>query len=317
MPAPTLNRIPRTVEEWKTEAEKFGVETSSINHQENVSSASKFGDGHFLMLRAIWPLCWKTQRQDKPWEAFVSHDYLAKAKARLRTDNDKEWKSYLAKVHVTVSTFRHSGDSGVGRFHIPLRLLAQMNNNKNSDLPDDYTLPNLRPRPREKNDAMTSPRPRSNSPTQPSSTGASKDADFQSSSATKDSFGEEVPTTFIWSLLSCNVDTKVDIQVDWKLTQRVFRVPYKGNKVWNEKEKKWKNKRWAYESRVDGTGEIWGSNAVLSVLEVKKRQRMQGKCNPDLSIIKQESAEMAAWIATHPPADWQTALKKGKTDKFM
>ena len=60
-----------------------------------------------------------------------------------------------------------------------------------------------------------------------------------------------------------------------------------------------------------------GRNTVLSVMEVKKRKRIQEGGNLDLSIIKQESAEMAAWIAAHPPAGSENALKKGKNHKFM
>lgn len=59
MSAPTLNYIPSTIEDWKTEAEKFGVENSSANRQPNVASASKFADnyaalGHLATMLEGW-----------------------------------------------------------------------------------------------------------------------------------------------------------------------------------------------------------------------------------------------------------------------
>ena len=314
----TQNKLlPSTYKQWCVDAGKLDATTRSINSQKHVKSGSRFRDIDFYSLRVLIPRMRKINNLKK-LNAYVSQARREEAASLIAGDD--EWKNYLNKLEYTTATIRQEGLAGVDRFTNTLILNIAINNDLRSIGPDRGQ--KRRPRSQSTEDAISDQNkvnPSSDNNQDPAGTPGGPSRTNQPQAPTPRPIDEQAVHIACWSLLnSISIsDGTTRAYMTWAPTQLAFHCPFaQGSQPTTSTSQgpvpsaaaQMTRPRGVYEARVDGVALDWDSGKCLAITEVKKSRRYTGETDaegeeiPHRPILKQEAAEMAAWIAESPPS---------------
>lgn len=309
--------LPSTYKQWRVDAGKLNATTRSINSQIDVKSGSEFRDIDFYSLRVLVPRMHKIDNLEE-LNKYVSQARREEAASLIMGDD--EWKTYLDKLEYTTATVREEGLAGVGRFASALVLNIDINNDLRSTGPDRGQ--EGRPQSQSTEDAISAHAKDNDSP------GNNQDLTMTPSDPSRTNEPQAHTTGPIdertvriawWSLLS-NMsinDATTRVYMAWAPTQVVFHCPFTQDSRPTTSTSQgpvpsaaaqMTRPRGVYEARVDGAALGWDRGECFAIVDVKKSRRYTGETDaegehiPHRAILKQEAAEMAAWIAESPPS---------------
>lgn len=314
---PVDRRLPRNRTEWASLARQCGVDKASL-HQVPCTSASSIEDVQFLGLRALWLRTVEAKRPGpkQAWEGQVTLQAWVEAQRILNAMNG--WDRYIRSIKEDQRKLRSEGFLGLGAFSLVRhQQLATMKVSQTVAASTKLDFTPLARRTRSLLPPSDMDRPSrvlidaisdavaalnlgagasggdvASAQGSISSSGPWPSSDSEWDAPAPPSEDEQIVNTALVLFLNAIFIHCAKIKADWSLYRRSFTARDRGNQK-------------TYEARVDGVlqhhqRDSQGDNPTLAIIEVKPFQRKEGDIKTK-NLLKQEAAQMAAWISQHPP----------------
>lgn len=328
-----MSRLPSKPSDWNTAFENRPFKTRTIHDYESPESGSKIGHDQFLLLRVLWNSGTDEALIGSKGDSLLERKHYEKAKERL--GEERFWKQYLTSYDTPLGSgaFPQMGTFSLVRHHQVLcHHIEQVKIEDSSPKISSRTRNALLGEQKLEEQKLAnlalelnleSPTLRGGS--NPIRTGAApqtpimkgflqrrnhedpEDSEDPESSARSAVIGrystpaqggadsppvkdEQIVNTALLMFLIA-VTMHFDVPADWTLHRQGFKLGKHGTK--------------GYTAKVDGYLTSPSNKQIKAIIEVKALARSKAL----LAIRRQESAQIAAWIASHPDPKGQAGYR--------